>query len=122
MTQNSLVSLLVISIQNQRHYNIDKANQELINALMNYFDYFRFGMTMTMFFSALYPMNNHNQFINRKNNSLDPVHKAFYDMRVLLIQMCQFSIKDRPEPDTVFTKMGTIVKKMDDAIKNAQGQ
>ena len=113
MTDESLVSQLVNSIVAQRNHNIDRANQELLNTLMNYLDYFRFGMTMTMFFSALYPMN---------NMPINPVDKAFYDMRVLLIQMCQFSIKDRPDPDTVLTRMDEIVEKMDDAIKNAQGQ
>jgi hypothetical protein len=57
-------------------------------------------------------MNNHKQAISSKNNSINPVFKAFHNMRVLLIQMCEFSIQDRPDPDTVLTRMDEIVQEM----------
>ncbi len=103
------VSELVYSILENGNNGVKEPR---LNELMNYLDYFRFGMTMTMFFSAFCPMNNHKQAITSKNNSINPVFKAFHNMRVLLIQMCEFSIQDRPDPDTVLTRMDEIVQEM----------
>jgi len=113
-------------------------NKEIVDYFMNYFDYYGFGMVMTMFFNKLYPMNmffnklyptnNPERTLHRENVSNQEIIEsfrtmceddisesqivAFYDMRVLLITMCDFSRKNRPEPDNVFEEMGQIMYKM----------
>ena len=68
---------------------------------MNYFDYYGFGMAMTMFFSKLYPMNK--PYHNR--SEMD----ALYEMRALLMSMCDFARVARPEPDTIVKIMEDIM-------------
>lgn len=78
-------------------------NTQLINYFMNYFDYYGFGMAMTMFFSKLYPMNKpyHN------HSEMD----ALYEVRALLMSMCNFARVARPEPETVLKIMEEIMQR-----------
>ena len=73
----------------------------LINYFMNYFDYYGFGIAMTMFFNKLYPMNKpyHN------HSEMD----ALYEVRALLMSMCDFARVARPEPDTIVKIMEEIM-------------
>uniref|UniRef100_A0A6C0KRY5 Uncharacterized protein n=1 Tax=viral metagenome TaxID=1070528 RepID=A0A6C0KRY5_9ZZZZ len=90
--------------------NKNEINKMISKNIMNYFDYFRFGMTMTIFFSSLYSMN-------KNNNSIDPINKAFHNMRMLLIRMCDFSIIKRPDPAKVLEEMINITS----TISNTNG-
>ena len=76
-------------------------NARLINYFMNYFDYYGFGIAMTMFFNKLYPMNK----LYHNHSEMD----ALYEVRALLMSMCDFSRVNRPEPDTVLKIMEEIM-------------
>jgi len=76
-------------------------NMKISNNIMNYFDYFGFGMVMTMFFSRLYPKEP-----NYKNGE---ERDAYHKMRKLLMNMCDFSIQKRPLPDNVLQEMQQIM-------------
>ena len=78
---------------------VNPNNQDkTIVEIMNRFDYYWFGMTMTIFFNRLYPINK-----NKKEKD------AFYRARKLLMSMCDFSIENRPYPDTVLPQMHDII-------------
>ena len=78
---------------------VNPNNQDkTIVEIMNRFDYYWFGMTMTIFFNRLYPINK-----NKKEKG------AFYHARKLLMSMCDFSIENRPYPDTVLPQMHDII-------------
>lgn len=80
-------------------------NANISDNIMNYFDFFGFGIAMTSFFSELYFMN-------------EPIYKnksekvAYHEMRRLLMSMCDFSIENRPPPDNVLTMMEQIMTKI----------
>ena len=56
---------------------------------------------MTMFFNKLYPMNK----LYHNHSEMD----ALYEVRALLMSMCDFSRVNRPEPDTVLKIMEEIM-------------
>lgn len=108
---NSNISLLDdILKENIKFYDIKSIHAgelmhdtKLINYFMNYFDYYGFGVAMTMFFSKLYPMNK--PYHNR--SEMD----ALYEVRTLLMSMCDFARVARPEPETVLKIMEEIMQR-----------
>jgi serine/threonine protein kinase len=80
-------------------------NANISDNIMNYFDFFGFGIAMTLFFSRLYPIN---EPIYKNKSERDAYHK----MRTLLMNMCDFSIENRPRPDNVLEEMEQIMKKI----------
>lgn len=98
---NNMVSLLSLSDKNN---NAVTKIEKISDGIMDYFDFFGFGIAMTLFFSTLFSINEPN------NNSSEMA--AFYSMLQLLKSMCHFSIKDRPHPNIIIEEMQQIMKKI----------
>jgi hypothetical protein len=81
-----------------------RINEKISNTIMNYFDYFGFGMVMTIFFSRLYPVY---PVKYNKSSSIEMI--LFRQTQKLLMSMCDFSIEKRSNPEEALKKMEKIV-------------
>jgi serine/threonine protein kinase len=88
----------------EKNNNAVTKNEKISDGIMDYFDFFGFGIAMTIFFSTLFPIN------ESSNNSSEMA--AFYSMLQLLKSMCNFSIEERPYPDNILQEMQQIMKKI----------
>lgn len=88
----------------EKNNNTVTKNEKISDGIMDYFDFFGFGIAMTIFFSTLFPIN------EPSNNSSEMT--AFYSILQLLKSMCHFSIEERPHPDNILEEMQQIMKKI----------
>jgi hypothetical protein len=88
----------------KKSYN-ECTDDEKAQIIMPYFDYYGFGLAMSIFFTDLY----HNCI--KPDRNVDSKYKLALEKTITLLnKMCDIEIEQRPKPDTVCNEMNTILR------------